>query len=310
MVTGAGGSAGYNVTTCLLHADHFVLGVDTDEHMIHLSPADATSTASRPGWADLVGRFDIDYILPQPEQDVQWLAKQGPHNLPHLLPRSETVELCADKLRLADYLAELAPPSFAYPLGFEPVEELIQRHGGKMWMRARRGAGAYAALPVHNAHEADAWKLWWNTEHDLGTKDFMLSEYLPGQEYTWQGVYRSRILLGDFARERVTPMIKQGFSGTPSVARSSMQASVMGNGREVVRRLKFKNGVIGVDMKCDSGGVLRVTEVNTRFYTTTLFPAALGINLPDALVTGQGTKGSYEEGRFWVRQPDAGYKLV
>ena len=126
MVTGAGGSAGYNVTKCLMDAGHFVLGVDINEMMIYLSPADATSTAPREMWEDLVERYNIDYILPQPEQDVQWLA--GRTDLPHWLPSEEIVERCDDKLRLADYLAELAPPSFVSPQGNVNLHSLLERH--------------------------------------------------------------------------------------------------------------------------------------------------------------------------------------
>jgi hypothetical protein len=310
MVTGAGGSAGYNVARCLLEAGHYVLGVDTDETMLNLSPAHDRLCCSHGAWPKLVKEHRIDVIVPQPEQDVRRLAYQDwtDDKLPHLLPGG--VKMMQEKRQLAQHLGGLAPEN--WPYSDTDVREALKDHP-KLFMRARQGAGAFAALPVHSVEEARFWYEWWRRERDMTPKDFMISEYLPGREFTWQGVLRDGKLLAYFVRERVKRMHRNGYSGTPSVARSSHDPDVIDVANQVVARLGVTQGAIGIDMKERNHGAgdFKVTEVNCRFYTTTLFPRALGMNLPDILVTGiRPNDPMYPADCLWVRQPDAGCKLV
>ena len=77
-------------------------------------------------------------------------------------------------------------------------------------------------------------------------------------------------------------------------------------------------GVYCVDMKESEEGVPKVTEINAgRFFTTSNFFAAAGLNMPDIYV--QCAMGGHPErtassplppGLHWVRMMDMGYALV
>jgi hypothetical protein len=78
-------------------------------------------------------------------------------------------------------------------------------------------------------------------------------------------------------------------------------------------------GVFCVDLKEDEDGRPLVTEINAgRFFTTSNFIAEAGANMPYQyvrLVYGEDVNGlpphdAVEEGLYWVRMIDMGYKLV
>jgi carbamoyl-phosphate synthase large subunit len=77
-------------------------------------------------------------------------------------------------------------------------------------------------------------------------------------------------------------------------------------------------GAYCVDLKEDENGVVKVTEINTgRFFTTSNFFAAAGLNMPDMLA--QCALGERPERRgssplppdlYWLRMVDMGFVLV
>ena len=77
-------------------------------------------------------------------------------------------------------------------------------------------------------------------------------------------------------------------------------------------------GVYCVDIKEAVDGVAKVTEINAgRFFTTSNFFAAAGVNMPDMLVRcalGEDVEpvgtSPLRAGLYWIRMVDMGYALV
>jgi carbamoyl-phosphate synthase large subunit len=77
-------------------------------------------------------------------------------------------------------------------------------------------------------------------------------------------------------------------------------------------------GVFCVDVKESAAGEPMVTEINAgRFFTTSNFFAAAGLNMPDMLVRAalgerleRMAYSPLPEGLYWIRMVDMGYVLV
>jgi biotin carboxylase len=285
-----------------------------------------------PGYLDalnrLVERERIDFVHAQSDPEVHYLARHRDLVAADMfLPDTATIELCQDKARFAAALtaAGVPCPEYAHPRSEAELAEaaaaLLARHE-RAWLRAIRGAGARAALPVTTPDQAVAWTRYWSEVRGLTVADFMISEFLPGREFAFQSLWRDDSLVESQTRERVQylfgSLVPSGQTSTPSVARTVERPDVAAVAREAVRAIDpHANGVFCVDLKEDADSRPRVTEINAgRFFTTSNFFATAGLNMPYdylRLAAGEAVPERIEpleEGLYWIRMVDMGYRLV
>jgi biotin carboxylase len=339
VVTGAGGSPAANFVHSLRLAPEpfHVVGTDTSRYHLELAPVDARYLLPRaddPAYVDelnaVVESEDAELVHPQPEQEVLLLAREGASvRAATYLPRPETVELCQDKAAFAARMddAGLPTPRFARAEDEESLRaataEIVQARA-EAWVRAVRGAGARASLPVATPDQAAAWARYWIERKGLAWTDFMVSELLPGREFAFQSVWRDGELVTSAARERLEyvfgHLMPSGQSSSPSVARSVHNREVNELARRAVLAADDRaTGVFCVDLKEDADGRALVTEINAgRFFTTSNFFAEAGANMPYTyvrLALGEDVGGlpqldAVEPDLYWVRMIDMGFKLV
>lgn len=341
LVTGAGGAPSANFVDSLRQADEpfHVVGVDASREMLELAPVDARYLVPRADadadayLAELRAVIDaeqIEFVHAQPDQEVLLLSRHGGSlGARTYFPHPETVELCQDKGRFAERMRDAGLPTPVFVVAGSRDElgtatETVVAERGRAWVRARRGAGSRAALPVSNADQALAWADWWVSERGLGYADFMVSEFLPGREFGFQSLWRDGELLTSQARERVTylfgHLFPSGQSSSPAVARTVHDDEVNRTAVAAVRAVDERaSGVFCVDLKQNADGKPFVTEINGgRFFTTSNFFARAGINMPLHYVQlGLGEEppplprtNAVEAGLYWVRMIDMGYVLV
>ena len=339
LVTGAGGSPSANFVHSLRLAQEpfFVVGTDASKYHLELAPVDARYLVPRaddPAYLDelnaVVEAEAAEVVHPQPEQEVLLLS--GEHErvaARTFLPAAEGVALCQDKASFAARMAEagLPTPRFARAESEESLREeteSILAKRGRAWVRAVRGAGARASLPVSSSEQAVAWARYWRELRGLEVTEFMVSEFLPGREFAFQSVWRDGELLTSAARERLEyvfgHLMPSGQSSSPSVARTVHDGRVNELATQAVRAVDERaTGVFCVDLKEDEDGRPLVTEINAgRFFTTSNFLAEAGANMPYEYVRlayGEDVDGlarydAVDEGLYWVRMIDMGYKLV
>jgi carbamoyl-phosphate synthase large subunit len=339
LVTGAGGAAAANFVHSLRLATEpfYVVGTDTSKYHIELAPVDARYLLPRAddgGYLDalntLVERERVELVHPQPEQEVRLLAQERERVAARtFLPSADAVMLCQDKAAFAARMADagLPTPQFAPVESEESLHEAtasILERRGQAWVRAIRGAGARASLPVTTAEQAVSWARYWVEKRGLSIQDFMVSEFLPGREFAFQSVWQGGRIVTSAARERLEyvfgHLMPSGQSSSPSVARTVRRDDV----NELATRAVLAvdpdaSGVFCVDLKEDEDGRPLVTEINAgRFFTTSNFLAEAGANMPYTYVRlayGEEVDGlppydAVEEGLYWVRMVDMGYKLV
>ena len=339
MVTGAGGSAGINFIESIRMAPEqmYIIGTDANEWHLELPEIDGRYIAPRAtenGYIDklnqIIKKEKIEFVHPQPDIEVKVISENRTKiNAVTFLPDEKTIEICQNKMRLNKILEgnDIHVPK-AFLINDEKslsnaINKLKERHE-KIWLRAIKGAGARAALPIKEEEHGKMWIDYWEKMRGLTYGDFMACEFLPGKEFAFQSVWKDGELITSMARERLEyifgELTPSGQSSSPSVAKTIHRADVNEIATNAILSVdKNATGVFCVDMKENKDGVPCITEINVgRFFTTSNFFANLGINMPHIYV-----KLAYKErlpdiekynaapeGYYWIRLMDKGPILV
>jgi carbamoyl-phosphate synthase large subunit len=338
LLTGAGGSASANFLHALRMAPsaYRVIGADVSPVKLHLSDADERFLLPRaddPRYLEALTATlrevaaDVLHVQPDPEVLVVGAARA---ELPvsTFLPAQRALEIAADKALFAERmdLAGVAVPD-SLPIRARndvapTVDKLLSQYR-QVWVRARVGAGSKASLPVRSGDQALHWIDWWCHERGMRPSDFMCGEMLPGREFAYQSIWQNSELIVGQARERIEYLYgfrtPSGQTSTPAVARTVREPGVDELAARAIRVLDpSPHGVYCVDIKTGEDGTPKVTEINAgRFFTTSNFFAAAGLNMPDMSV--RAAKGEeltaigsspLDPDLYWLRMVDMGFRLV
>jgi hypothetical protein len=338
LLLGAGGSAAANVADALRRSErgYRIIGADASNVKLQLSTADeriVVPRADAPAYVDAiawaVAQWGCDVVHPQPDPDVRAIGSARDRiGARTYLPAQRALDVAADKLEFARQMhaaGVAVPEAETYGSLADVVavtEHLLTKHE-RVWVRARVGAGARASLPVRTGAQADAWIRWWIDERNMDAAAFMASEMLPGREFAYQSVWQDGALVAGQARERVEylygHLTPSGQTSTPSIARTVNEPTVDDVALRAIRALDPNPcGAYCVDIKESAAGVPNVTEINAgRFFTTSNFFAAAGLNMPDLLMrcalgeqlAGLGSSPLPAD-LYWIRMVDMGYALI
>jgi len=338
LVTGAGGSAAANFVDALGRSSrpYHVVGADSSPTRLHLSQADyrvvtprADDVHYRDALMQLLKELNVDVVHPQPDAEVLAIgALRDVLPAATYLPSQKALEVAGDKAAFAAVMvrAGVAVPESTPFCTLESVadhtRDFLDRHE-RVWIRARTGAGARASLPVRTPEQAVAWVTWWIEEKGMDPGDFMAAEFLPGREFAYQSVWQDGDLVVGQARERVEYLYglltPHGQTSTPAVARTVKEDQIDSVAIAAIRALDPSPcGAYCVDIKESADGSPRITEINAgRFFTTSNFFAAAGLNMPEMLMRcamgerleSLGTSPLAPD-LYWIRMVDMGYVLV
>lgn len=339
IVTGAGGSAAFNFIDSLRISgeDFYIVGVDIKPFHLELAQVDKKyiiPPISDPGYIDAINRIiekeKIDFLHAQPDVEVEFLAQNREKiKCKTFFPSSDVLSKFANKMESNTIWKEndIQTPEAYCVTSEKDLEEgmrkLLANHE-KVWLRAIKGAGSRASLPVKDVYHAKAWIDYWRTMRGLDWGDFMISEFLPGKEFAFQSVWKDGELITSQARERIEyifgHLTPSGQSSSPSVAKTVHRDDVNEMATKAIKAVAPNaTGVFCADMKENEKGEVCLTEVNAgRFFTTSNFFSHAGVNMPHMLV-----KMAFNEALpatqqynpipadwFWVRMIDMGFKLV
>lgn len=316
LVTGAGGNASQNFIRSLRMSgeDLKIIGADTNKFHLATSPVDERiivppcSDSSYIGEIEkIVKKYDVGLVHAQPDVEVRVLSENR-EKFPVCLPSKEAIVLSQDKLKTNLRLRTAGVP---VPMLDTWGDEVV-------WVRAIRGAGSKAALPVKSQRMAYSWINYWVETKGMDALDFMFSEFLPGKEFAFQSLWYNGELVTSAARERVEYLMgnlfPSGQSSSPSVALSVHREDVNRIGTGAVLVLDKKpHGIYCVDMKENKNGIPCVTEINAgRFFTTSDFFSTAGCNMPYLymkMAFGEELPDmkrydAVESGIYWVRGVD------
>ncbi|MCA9669469.1 MAG: hypothetical protein KC503_27930 [Myxococcales bacterium] len=345
LITGAGGPIGVNVTRSLRMLDDAPRLVGTDCNRYHLClaltdvieeiPPAREREAYFAALRDICQRESVDMLLPTHPVEVRALLELGEAldalEVARCLPPLDVVERCQSKWKSYQRFVAAGVPAprtelLADRAALDAVFSELSRDGAApVWVR---GAGVpgigvgVASLPCRDAAVAAAW-----VEHFRGWGGFIASEFLPGQNLTWLGLYFEGQLVACQSRERLEYVIPHvspsGITGAPAVSRTVRDPRLRAVGDAAVRAVCEEappHGAFFVDLKGDAEGQPRVTEVNGgRFGTTIHFYSEAGFNFP-ALLVALCLGGALPEGApiedpiapdtYWIRTLDCGPVLL
>jgi glutathione synthase/RimK-type ligase-like ATP-grasp enzyme len=287
LVTSAGSGASSNLVRSLRAgpASLTIVGCHDDQFILKNSTADRNYLVpplSHPTWARALRRVvddeKIDLVIPTSDGDVAALSRvrgRLPGRL--FLPRAATVERCGDKYELTEWLrAHGVPAPRTYRVtDLRHLERIFQRLGNpsRAWCRIRAGAGSRGAAPVAGPGQARSWITYWRDMRDVPVSAFTLSEYLPGRDLGCQSVWKDGRLALVKTYERLSYL---GSGSQPSevsavgaLTKTVCEPGVVEISVRALRAVDRKaSGVFAVDLKEDSSGVPRVTEINAGRFTS------------------------------------------
>lgn len=336
LVTGSGGAASYNFIESLRKNPNkekfYIVGTDSNPYHLKLAKVNKKYIVPPPIHPeyidylnDIIKKEKIDFLHPQTDKEVKVISENIQKiKTKTLLPRYRIIKICQDKEWTQRILMEnkLSVPE-TYPVTSWALERILKTND-KAWLRAIKGSGSKASLPVTNIRQAKMWIDYWE-ERGLKKEDFIVSEFLPGKEYAFQSLWRNGKLIMSQARERLEYLfgylIPSGQTSSPSVAKTVHNEEVNQLASKAILAINPKaTGVFCVDMKTDKRGKVNITEINAgRFFTTSLFFSMAGMNMPYYYVKmGLDEKVEHNLKPFnnippdwyWIRGMDIGYKLI
>lgn len=343
LVTGAGGAPGANFIASLRmvkEEDFYIVGADINKYHLELtSGLDAKyilPATDSPYYLEklniVIEKEKIDFVHSQPEQEV-WKISNNKEKVAAktLFPKPETLQITTNKAEFNKLLQKngIYVPK-AYHLNNETdiriaLDDLLQ-YQDRVWLRAIRGAGSRASLPVNTILQATGWIDYWIKMKGLQISDFMMSEFLPGGEYAFQSIWYEGELITSMVRKREEylfgNLFPSGQSSSPSVAITVHRDDI---NELVTRTIKLVDpqatGIFCADIKENKDGIPCLLEINAgRFFTTSNNFSMAGLNMPYYYVKMalDGRKSlpdlpkynGIPEGWYWIRLMDMGSKLV
>jgi carbamoyl-phosphate synthase large subunit len=328
LVTGAGGPAGVNFVRSLREAEtpYYIVGTDIDRYHLEWPEVDAAYEAPRssdPGYVDflngVIEREQVELVHPQPDGEVRVISENRDRLTARtFLPAKESIRVCQDKHESARVWADAGVQRTESILieSREDLERAAEEVGLPFWLRATEGAGGLGSTPVDQVDVGWHWIQYWRMRGKEWR--FVAHELLGGRNLAFTSLWNDGEIVCSQVRERleyIYPYLApSGVTGTPVRAVTRVRPDVDEIATKAVRAIDPNaSGVWSVDLKEDSAGVPRPTEVNCgRFFTTSYFFTAAGVNIPDLYVRlAYGEElpelppySLLEEGINWIRHID------
>ena len=339
LVTGCGGAAAANFVASLRAADEdfFIVGTDSNKFHLELADADARYILPRalePTYLEklneIIEKEKVEFVHPQPDPEVLFLSRNREQVKTRLfLPSKQSIEVCQNKMDLVNHLeGKQIPTAESYSVEDEAtlssnVNKLLANNE-KVWLRAIKGAGSRASLPIKDATHGKVWMDYWKTMKGIGYDQFMVSEFLPGKEFAFQSIWKDGKLVTSQARERMEYLFgyltPSGQTSSPSITRTVHRDDVNDIATKAILSLdESATGVFCVDLKENKDGTPCITEINAgRFFTTSNFFSTAGSNMPhyyikmafEETLPELSQYNPLEKDLYWIRGMDMGFKLV
>jgi hypothetical protein len=338
LVTGAGGPGTLNLSRSLLlmTPQPFIVAVDASPYYVHLAlghvrglvPRASDRQAYLDRIRELCVEHRIDLIIPNNSLEIAVLAEVA-DALPArvFLPAPPVLETANSKWASYEVWRDAGVPVpetrlIGCPEDLEAAFPELSRGGeSPVWVRGAgipgKGIGV-ASLPCRTVAQGLEWVRYWD-----GFGGMIASEYLPGDNLTWMGLFDRGRLVTSQGRKRIAYVIPHvspsGITGAPAISHTVSDPELNRLGELAVLTLDpAYHGVGFADFKGDAQNRPRVTELNAgRFGTTHFFYSAAGANFPETLVrlamawpVDVPLRDALAPDLYWIRTLDAGPVLT
>ncbi len=301
LITGIGGLTPRSIARTIRknHPDYKLIGCDVDKKAIgffmnglldehYISPR-CTEKNYFPWIEKLIAERHIDYAFVQPESEIvewgEYFEKHGKFPCPvfmgcKLLSVSlKDKSIMANLLEGTDFIPKTIKVTQENPR-FDDVEKII---GFPCWIRATEGTGGLGSLRLNDISSYKSW-LFINSN----IPEFTVSEFLTGRHLANQMLYYD----GEYVKGAALECVEYVMANTaPSHVTGNTHFGRFLNENHInefcdkcIKYLEQKlgvkaHGILSFDLKEDSKGNLKVTEINIRHMAYTGVMARIGFDL-------------------------------
>jgi len=303
LLTGAGGAASSNLIRSLRagYRGLTVIGCHSDRFLLKKSSAERNylvPSPAHPGYLPALRRVirseRVDLLIPTTDAEVRAFTRPRAR-LPCrvFLPRQAVVDLCQDKYRLNVALrARGVPVPATYPVSsLRALDAIFARLPRPVWCRVRAGSGSTGAIPVRRAEQARSWIAYWTEMRGVPAESFILSEYLPGRDFSCQAIWKSGELVLVKTCERLSYFgggsNPSGTSSISQLAKTVFAPDVVDVCTTAIRAIDPRaSGTFNFDLRDNFFFVTWITEINAgRFPSgTNIFDLTGRVNLAATFV--------------------------
>jgi hypothetical protein len=300
LVTGIGGLTPRSITGIIRenHPDYRIIGCDIEKKAVgffmkglldeyYVSPH-CTSSEYFPWIESLVTNRHVDYAFVQPESEIvewgEYYDRNGRFPCPVFMGNKllsislKDKSIMADLLEGTDYIPKTIKVSQENPR-YEDVEKL----GFPCWIRATEGTGGLGSLRIDDINRYKSW-LFINSH----IREFTVSEFLTGRHLANEMLYYNGEYIKGAALECVEYVMANAapsrVTGNTHFARFLNEDRINIFCDNCIKYLEKKlgikaHGILSFDLKEDSKGNMKVTEVNIRHMAYAGVMAHVGFDL-------------------------------
>lgn len=258
---------------------------------------------------EIIEKEAIDFAFVQPEAEVlawgKYFKDNDSYPCPTIIPPLEYTENLMDKARMAELLDDTTfiPRTIVITPKEPRYSEVRDQIGFPCWIRASVGSGGLGSLRLDREDDLRAW-LFINKD----IEEFTVSEFLVGRHLANQMLYiegscirNAGLHCVEYVMANIAPSKVTGNTSFGRLINDKRLLDFCENVmKEIARKLNVKpHGVYSFDLKEDSNGNLKVTEINIRHMAYTGIMGKAGFDLvQDSVHYLQGKVLSKNEFQF------------
>ena len=301
LVTGIGGLTPRSIAGVIRknHPDYKIIGCDMDKKAMgffmknlvdeyYVCPR-CSSDKYFPWIENLVKIKQIDYAFVQPESEiVEWgdyYEKNGKYPCPTFMGSKTLSASLKDKSIMAELLkdTEFIPKTIKVTQNNPRYEDVNNLIGFPCWIRATEGTGGLGSLCLENI---DSYKSWLFINSKI--PEFTVSEFLTGRHLANEMLYYNGEYVKGAALECVEYVMANTapshVTGNTHFGRFLNEDRINAFCDDCIKYLEKKlgvpaHGILSFDLKEDSQGNMKVTEINIRHMAYTGVMARVGFDL-------------------------------
>ncbi len=301
LITGIGGLTPRSIARIIRknHPDYRLIGCDIDKKAMgffmkglldeyYISPR-CTESGYFPWINKLIKKEKIDYAFVQPESEIiEWAdycEKNGKYPCPVFMGCKLLSVSLKDKSIMADLLKDTTfiPKTIKVTQNnprFEDVENII---GFPCWIRATEGTGGLGSLKLDDLSSYKSWLFINSIIPEFTVSEFLTGRHLANQMLYYNGEYVKGAALecAEYVMANTAP---SHVTGNTHFGRFLNEDRINKFCDDCIKYLENKlgvkaHGILSFDLKEDSNGNLKVTEVNIRHMAYTGVMAEAGFDL-------------------------------
>lgn len=301
LVTGIGGLTPRSITAIIRknHPDYKIIGCDIDKKAMgffmkglldeYFVCPRCTSPDYFPWMERLVQEKGIDYAFVQPESEIvawgDYYEKNGQYPCPVFMGSKLLSVSLKDKSIMADLLegTDYIPKTIKVTQENPRFDDVVNEIGFPCWIRATEGTGGLGSLRLD---DLDSYKSWLFINAKI--PEFTVSEFLTGRHlanemlyYNGEYVKGAALECAEYVMANTAP---SHVTGNTHFGRFLNEDRINEFCDSCIKYLEKKlgvpaHGILSFDLKEDSNGNMKVTEVNIRHMAYTGVMARIGFDL-------------------------------